>query len=245
MTLKLVAADYGDSAAEQLPEVLGRARRGLRDRSTPASRSTSASTPGTTSTARSPRWSKAGKAPDIAQIGAYADYAADGKLYSADELLSIPVQADFLAQLADAGKVNGVQYGLPFVAVTRLLFYNKKLFAEAGIDRRPRPGTTSQTTPRRSRRTGVKYPYALPLGPEEAQAETMMWLLSGGGGYTDNVGTYAIDSAAEHRDLQLAAGRTGRQGPHRPRRARQARPREAPSTRSPAARSACSTATPR
>lgn len=42
----------------------------------------------------------------------------------------------------------------------------------------------------------MKFPYALPLGPEEAQAETMQWLLSGGGGYTDtNVGTYGIDSA--------------------------------------------------
>ncbi|MBK3648071.1 sugar ABC transporter substrate-binding protein, partial [Streptomyces sp. MBT33] len=42
---------------------------------------------------------------------------------------------------------------------------------------------------------GVKYPYALPLGPEEAQAETMQWMLSGGGGYTDTVGSYGIDSA--------------------------------------------------
>ena len=42
----------------------------------------------------------------------------------------------------------------------------------------------------------MKYPYALPLGSEEAQAETMQWLLSGGGGYTENLGTsYGIDSA--------------------------------------------------
>jgi len=40
----------------------------------------------------------------------------------------------------------------------------------------------------------VKFPYALPLGPEEAQAETMQWLLSGGNGYTDDVDTYSIDS---------------------------------------------------
>ncbi|CAM5721355.1 Solute-binding protein OS=Streptomyces glaucescens OX=1907 GN=SGLAU_15450 PE=4 SV=1 [Streptomyces glaucescens] len=40
----------------------------------------------------------------------------------------------------------------------------------------------------------MKYPYALPLGPEEAQAETMQWLLSGGGGYTDSSGGYGIDS---------------------------------------------------
>ncbi len=41
----------------------------------------------------------------------------------------------------------------------------------------------------------MRYPYALPLGPEEAPAETMQWLLSGGGGYTETVGTYSVDSA--------------------------------------------------
>jgi multiple sugar transport system substrate-binding protein len=37
-------------------------------------------------------------------------------------------------------------------------------------------------------------PYGLPLGPEEPQAETLNWMLSGGGGYTDNVGSYTFDS---------------------------------------------------
>lgn len=37
-------------------------------------------------------------------------------------------------------------------------------------------------------------PYALPLGSEETQAETLMWMLSGGGGYTDSIGKYRIDS---------------------------------------------------
>uniref|UniRef100_UPI001E44648B ABC transporter substrate-binding protein n=1 Tax=Streptomyces sp. DH1 TaxID=2857012 RepID=UPI001E44648B len=75
----------------------------------------------------------AGDPPDMAQIGAYADYASQGLLYRAGDLLSIPVQADFLSQLSGAGEVNSVQYGMPFAASTRLLFYNKALFAEAGL----------------------------------------------------------------------------------------------------------------
>ncbi|MEW5660239.1 ABC transporter substrate-binding protein, partial [Streptomyces cinereoruber] len=77
---------------------------------------------------------KAGEAPDIAQIGAYADYAAAGRLYAADELLSIPVQANFLPRLAAAGEHKKTQYGLPFVASTRPLFYNKALFEKAGVE---------------------------------------------------------------------------------------------------------------
>ncbi|WP_217236964.1 ABC transporter substrate-binding protein [Streptomyces sp. AC555_RSS877] len=136
----------------------------------------------------------AGKAPDMAQIGAYADYADADQLYKADDLVSIPVQADWISQLSNAGEVNGVQYGLPFAASTRLLFYNKTLFTEAGLT----PPTTWDELAADAealKAEGVKYPYALPLGPEEAQAETMQWLLGGGGGYTDTLGTYSIDSS--------------------------------------------------
>lgn len=139
---------------------------------------------------------KAGRAPDIAQIGAYADYAAAGKLYSADQLLTIPVQSNFLGPLVDAGEHKRVQYGLPFVASTRLLFYNKKLFAQAGIEEAPRTWDDLRADAQTLKQnTDVTYPFALPLGPEEAQAETMMWLLSGGtDGYTDAAGNYVIDS---------------------------------------------------
>ncbi|MEU8648687.1 extracellular solute-binding protein [Streptomyces sp. NPDC048737] len=135
----------------------------------------------------------AGKAPDMAQIGAYADYAAEDLLYRAGDVLSIPVQADFVPQLADAGEVRGVQYGMPFASSTRLLFYNKALFAEAGITA-PTTWAELAEDAEALKADGVKYPYALPLGPEEAQAETMQWLLSGGGGYTETATGYSLDS---------------------------------------------------
>lgn len=138
---------------------------------------------------------EAGKAPDIAQIGAYADYAAADKLYGAEEMLSVPVQSNFLAPLVTAGKRKRVHYGLPFVASTRLLFFNKELFADAGIKKAPETWKQLVEAAKKLKsKTDAKYPFALPLGPEEAQAETMMWLLSGGAGYTDPVGSYAIDS---------------------------------------------------
>lgn len=138
---------------------------------------------------------KAGKAPDVAQIGAYADYAAADKLYSADQLLSIPVQSNFLRPLVDAGEQKRVQYGMPFVASTRLLFYNKKLFKEAGIKGTPKTWDDLREDAEKLKAgTDAKYPFALPLGAEEAQAETMMWLLSGGDAYLDPVGNYSIDS---------------------------------------------------
>ncbi|MFD8033162.1 ABC transporter substrate-binding protein [Streptomyces sp. NPDC059717] len=192
VTLRLVAADYGRSSADSSKKYWDGLVRGFE-----------AQHPGTKVDVSVYSWNDvdrkvkemvaAGHAPDMAQIGAYADYAAAGKLYQAEDVLSIPVQADFASELSDAGKVNRVQYGLPFAASTRLLFYNRTLFAQAGITA---PTTWSELAAdaRALKAKGVKFPYALPLGPEEAQAETMQWLLSGGDGYLDGFGSYNFDS---------------------------------------------------
>ncbi|BBC34281.1 hypothetical protein SGFS_055750 [Streptomyces graminofaciens] len=193
VTLKLVAADYGDSEAnssrkywDALVEAYEKDHPNVRvDVSVHSWNDVDKKVKDMVA---------AGEAPDLAQVGTYADYAAAGKLYEMSELLSIPVQANFLSSLAEAGEVDRVQYGIPFAASTRVLFYNKKLFKEAGITRAPRTWSELATDAEALKAAGVKTPYALPLGPEEAQAETMQWLLSGGAGYTDNVGTYQIDS---------------------------------------------------
>ncbi|MGW3202728.1 extracellular solute-binding protein [Streptomyces sp. NPDC001135] len=196
VTLRLVAADYGDSAANSSKKYWDSLAKEYESKH-----------PGVKVDVSVYSWNDvdakvkdmvaAGHAPDLAQIGAYADYAAAGKLYPASDLLSIRTQADFLSQLSDAGQWNHTQYGIPFAASTRVLFYNKTLFTKAGIT----PPTTWDelaADARALKAKGVKYPVALPLGPEEAQAETMQWLLSGGNGgtgYTDDIGTYTIDSA--------------------------------------------------
>ncbi|MEU7583676.1 extracellular solute-binding protein [Streptomyces sp. NPDC041068] len=213
VTLKLVAADYGDSAANSSKKYWDKLAKGFE-----------AENPGIKIDVTVHSWNdvdrevkemvKKGEAPDLAQIGAYADYAAQGKLYEADELLSIATQADFLAPLSQAGEVNRVQYGMPFASSTRLLFYNTKLFKDANLTP-PQSWSELQADAKALKARGVKIPYALPLGSEEAPAETLMWMLSGGGGYTDNVGSYDIDSKQNAktftwlRDELVGKGLTG------------------------------------
>ncbi|WP_149181896.1 extracellular solute-binding protein [Streptomyces sp. TRM49041] len=195
VTLKIVAADYGsndDNTSQKYWNDLARAYE--------------MKTPGVKIDVTVLSWKDVdrevaemvnrGEAPDLAQIGAYADHARAGKLYPVDNLVSVPTQANFLPKLRQAGEVDRVQYGMPFGASTRLLFFNEKLFAGAGA----KPPTTweeLQKAAEKLKAKDVKYPFALPLGSEESQAETMMWLLSGGGGYRDTTGTaYQIDSPA-------------------------------------------------
>ncbi|WP_443064563.1 extracellular solute-binding protein [Streptomyces sp. NBC_00582] len=191
-TLTLVAADYGDSAANSSTKYWDTLVEAYEKKHPDVTVDVTVSSWNDID-AKVKSMVDAGKAPDMAQIGSYADYAAADQLYRADDLLSVTTQADFVQQLAAAGKVRGVQYGLPFASSTRLLFYNKTLFTEAGITP---PTTWAQLAEdaAKLKAEGVKYPYALPLGPEEAQAETLQWLLSGGGAYAQTAGGYSIDS---------------------------------------------------
>ena len=46
---------------------------------------------------------------------------------------------------AKQGTYNGIQYGMPFTTSSRTLFYNKKLFAKAGITSAPTTWADIQT----------------------------------------------------------------------------------------------------
>ena len=217
VTLEMVAADYGDpgeanSAKHYWDDVVKRFEKehdGIKVEVTVLS--------WTEVEDKVAKMVKAGEAPDIAQVGGYADYASDDLLYSADELLSVPTHANMVPALAQAGEVDRIQYGLPFASSTRVLFYNKALFTKAGLDPEKPPQTWKQIQEAAEalKAAGVKHPYGLPLGREEAQGEAMMWMLGGGGGITDNVGTYTMDSTENVktfdwlRDELVGKGLTG------------------------------------
>ncbi|MCY0932695.1 extracellular solute-binding protein [Streptomyces sp. H34-S4] len=199
-TIRLVAAEYGDSPATS--------SKAFWDKMTA---DFTASNPGIEVEVQLLPWAdidsevsrmvKAGDAPDMALMGSYSDFAAQGKLYSAPELLSVSAEANFLQPLADAGSVRNTLYGLPFVASSRLLFYNEKLLTDAGVIGKdakngwqPKTWQDLKSAAKALKEKGVKFPYAMPLGPEEAHAEAMIWELSNGGGYADNSGNYSLAS---------------------------------------------------
>ncbi|MFB7032362.1 extracellular solute-binding protein, partial [Streptomyces sp. NPDC056295] len=134
-----------------------------------------------------------GDAPDVALLGAYSDFAAQGRLYPAEEVLSIRAEANFLPPLVKAGSIDNTLYGLPFVASSRLLLYNEELFDRAGA-KPPKTWSELKRAAEALKAAGVVSPYALPLGPEEAHAEALIWELSNGGGYTDMSGKYSLAS---------------------------------------------------
>ncbi|MEU7730373.1 extracellular solute-binding protein [Streptomyces sp. NPDC040724] len=200
-TLRLVAAEYGDTPATSSKAYWDKVT-GNFTAANPGIKVEVQLLPWADIDREVSRMVKAGKAPDLALMGSYSDFAAQGKLYSAEEVLSVGAEANFLQPLAEAGTVNSRLYGLPFVASSRLLFYNEALFAKAGVKKPPKTWSELKAAAKALKDKDVKYPYAMPLGPEEAHAEALIWELSNGGGYADNSGKYSLDSEQNTRTWQ-------------------------------------------
>jgi multiple sugar transport system substrate-binding protein len=129
--------------------------------------------------------------PDITEGDYFSNYAQDGLLYPASDVLSDP--GNLLPAFKQQGTYNGVQYGMPFTTSSRTLFYNKKLFTQAGITSAPQTWANVEADAAKITKLG-DVGFGLPLGAEEAQAESLLRMLGDGGGY-QTAGKYTINSA--------------------------------------------------
>jgi multiple sugar transport system substrate-binding protein len=135
------------------------------------------------------------RAPDILELDAAGPaYAADDLLYKADEIVSADTLADIEPSFVDSAKIDGVAYGLPSVASTRALFYNKELFSKAGITAPPKTWDELLAAAKKiSALGGGVHGYGMPLGSEEAQAETSIFAYGAGASWEDG-GKMTIDT---------------------------------------------------
>jgi multiple sugar transport system substrate-binding protein len=134
-----------------------------------------------------------GHIPDVLNLDSYANFAGDGSLLPANEVLSPATQRDFVTVFARNGQVNGSQYGIPIAGSVRGLFYNKDIFQQAGISAPPRTWAQLETDAREIEQRTGKIGYALPLGPEEPQAEFSLFMWGNGGDWFRD-GKWVIDN---------------------------------------------------
>jgi multiple sugar transport system substrate-binding protein len=140
------------------------------------------------------------KAPDILELDAAGPaYGAEDMLYKADEIVSPETYADIEPSFIDSAKIDGVAYGVPSVASTRALFYNKTLFTQAGITAPPKTWDELLAAAKKISALGNgTYGYGMPLGSEEAQAETSIWAYGNGASWeADGKMTIDTPEAAE------------------------------------------------
>jgi len=135
------------------------------------------------------------KAPDILELDAAGPaYGAEDLLYKADEIVSPETMKDIEPSFIDSAKINGQAYGVPTVASTRALFYNKDLFGKAGITDPPKTWDELLADAKKiSALGGGVSGYGMPLGSEEAQAETSIFAYGAGASWESD-GKMTIDT---------------------------------------------------
>jgi multiple sugar transport system substrate-binding protein len=146
--------------------------------------------------------------PDIMEGNPAPPYAQSGLIYPASDVLSPDVVSNLIPKFLKDGQYQGTNYGIPFTTSTRAMYYNKKIFAAAGIAAPPKTWAELQSDAAKIKAKG-SIGYGMPLGSEEAQAELLLWFLGNGGGYLSSQGKYEINSPQNIATLsfmkQLAA----------------------------------------
>lgn len=146
-----------------------------------------------------------GQPPDILNLNSFSSYARDGLLYPAAEALSPKTRDDFLEAFARGGTYRDELYGFPILASARAFFYNRDLLSRAGVAEPPRTWDELVRTARKVQALGDGViGYALPLGPEEAQAEWSIWMWNNGGDWKSGE-AWAINSEKNVQTLQFLA----------------------------------------
>jgi multiple sugar transport system substrate-binding protein len=141
--------------------------------------------------------------PDIMNLNYFANFAADGLLYTAEEIVSPEVLEGFVQTFRDNSKYEGVEYAVADLASDRLFFYNKDILEAAGVA--APPATWSELL---AACDAIKaydpsiIPVAIPLGAEEAQAEFLMWTGGNGGAFFRD-GEWVINSAENLETLEF------------------------------------------
>src|ERR1700722_15227076 len=142
--------------------------------------------------------------PDIMEGNPAPPYAQSGLIYPVSDVLSQNVISNLIPKFLKDGQYQGTNYGIPFTTSTRAMYYNKKIFAAAGISAPPQTWAQLKSDAAAIKKKG-DIGYGMPLGSEEAQAESLLWFLGNGGGYLNSAGKYDIDSAQNVATLKFMA----------------------------------------
>ncbi|QAY65062.1 ABC transporter substrate-binding protein [Paenibacillus protaetiae] len=134
-----------------------------------------------------------GDPPDLLNTNVYAHFAKDGLLNDMDAILSPELKAKFYPNMAEIDRYNGIQYAIPYVATTRKLYYNKDLFADAGITKSPATWSELEADAAAITAKGKAYGFGLDLTDNETQAYLSYVFLGSGGGWMNN-GKWTINS---------------------------------------------------
>lgn len=146
-------------------------------------------------------------APDILNIDVFANYANEGLLMPVKEYCPEELFNDFFPSFIDQSVIDDTVWAVPDLASARALYYNVDMFNEVGIDV---PTTWAELEDACQAILdfygGEVYPWGIDMTTDEGQAAFSYYTWNNGGGFVDENGEWAVNSAKNVEAIEYAIG---------------------------------------
>ena len=148
-----------------------------------------------------------GQAPDVLNLDTFADYANEGLLMPVSEYCPEDLFGDFFPSFIDQSVIDGVCYAVPDLASARALFYNTAILEEVGVEV---PTTWAELEDVSQQIVdfydGEVYPWGVDMTTDEGQACFAYYAWGNNGGFVDEAGEWAVNSAANVEAVNFITG---------------------------------------
>ena len=146
-------------------------------------------------------------APDILNIDVFANYANEGLLLPVKDYCPEELYNDFFPSFIDQSVIDDTVWAVPDLASARALFYNVDMFEEVGIEV---PTTWAELEDACQAiidfYEGEVYPWGIDMTTDEGQAAFAYYTWGNGGGFVDENGEWAVNSAENVEAINYALG---------------------------------------
>lgn len=147
-----------------------------------------------------------GEQPDILNISPFSTYVGDDLLVPVDEYVSETVKNNIIPSFYEANTVDGTVWALPILASVRCMFVNTDILAEAGVEKIPTTWDEIMAACEAVKQNcpGIT-PWGLDISTDEGQAAFAYYSWNFGGGFVDENGEWALNSAENVQALEFIA----------------------------------------
>ena len=133
------------------------------------------------------------QAPDLLNIDLFSAYVDDDLLMDASKVISPELRAKFYDSMYKGDEIGGVNYAIPVLSSVRSLYYNKDIFAEAGIANPPKTWTELKQVAKTIKdKTGIDA-FGIEMTDFEGEAFFSYFAFGNGGGWKKD-GKWALNS---------------------------------------------------
>jgi multiple sugar transport system substrate-binding protein len=133
------------------------------------------------------------QAPDLLNIDLFSAYVNDDLLLDASKVISPELKAKFYDSMYKGDEINGINYAIPLISSVRSLYYNKDIFAQAGIADPPKTWSElRQDAKTIKEKTGIDA-FGIEMTDFEGEAFFSYFAFGNGGGWKKD-GKWALNS---------------------------------------------------